>query len=446
MKDYQHASHLFVGDDGHGQGSYAYAPKHAFMYHLFFDFAGGGGDQTIGMLVKQCSLPKLTFDTKTLNAYNRAYIVQTKVRYDPVSITFHDDNSDAVRNFLFDYFKYYYADPSGGDWGYKGQFRPFLSAIRIYSLSRGKFSEYILLNPVIKNYSNGEHNASDGAGIVQHQATFDYENLLFNSGSTSKSSVKGFADLSYDHQPSPFGPPPTYPGSPSREYGSNPNDYTLYSPGLYVGNYNNSYKNPLAEAAATAFNIADAVQSGVNAVNQFSSGNFVGGLFSAANGIDAVNRLSTGFSPPLTYRESTSLGRNLTSGNNPFSPVQIPSVGGFMTSMGGTAYGVASTLNNIDYLGTRVNAMIGINNAAPSGGIGQLPSEVRSFMHSDAGYGSSGSSDSALLRSDSYYGSTNIQESMPSDMVSSVLASSATTDVRTVNDGFSSSNDAGEYV
>lgn len=117
-----------------------------------------------------------------------------------------------------------------------------------------------------------------------------------------------------------------------------------------------------------------------------------------------------------------------------------------MTSMGGTAYGVASTLNNIDYLGTRVNAMIGINNAAPSGGIGQLPSEVRSFMHSDAGYGSSGSSDSALLRSDSYYGSTNIQESMPSDMVSSVLASSATTDVRTVNDGFSSSNDAGEYV
>lgn len=441
MKDYQHASQLFIGDGGHGQGTYKYAPKHAFMYHLFFDFSGGSGDQTIGMLVKQCTLPKLTFDTKTLNSYNRPYIVQTKVHFDPINVTFHDDNSDSVRSFLYDYFKYYYADPDGGDWGYRGKFRPFLSSIRIYSLSLGKFSEYILLNPVIKNYSNGEHNASDGAGIMQHQMTVDYENVIFNKGRTSASSVKGFASLSYDHSTSPFGPPPSYPGSSSRTFGSNPSDYTMYSPGLYGGCYNNSYKNPLAEAAAAAFNVVDAVQSGINAFDQFSHGNYVGGLFSAANGLDAVSRLSTGFSAPLSYTESTSLNRNLTSGINPFSPVQIPSVGGFMTSMGGAAYGVSSMMNTTNNLGTRVNAMTGIGQPSPSGGIGQLPSEVSAYMHSTTGYGAS-----------EYAGATNIQPSMPSDLTSSsrsALNSNSgygDTDVRQVNDGFTTTNSDNQYI
>lgn len=435
MRDYQHASQLFIGDGGHGQGTYKYAPKHAFMYHLFFDFSGGSGDQTIGMLAKQCSLPKLTFDTKTLNAYNRPQIIQTKVHFDPINVTFHDDNNDSVRDFLYDYFKYYYADPTGADWGYKGQFRPFLSAIRIYSLSLGKFSEYILINPVIKNYSNGEHNASDAAGIMQHQMTVEYESLLFAKGRTSKSSVAGFASLSYDHSTSPFGAPPTYPGSSSRTFGSNPNDYATYSPGLYGGCYNNSYKNPLAEAAAAAFNVADAVQSGITAFDQFSSGNYIGGLFSAANGINAVNRLSNGFNAPLSYNESMSLNRNLTSGNNPFSPVQIPSVGGFMTTLSGAAYGVAAMTNAVGSLGTRVSAMTGIGQPAPSGGIGQLPSEVSSYMHSDAGYGGS-----------DYSGATNIQSSMPSDVVTYNAVDGTTDDVRAVNDGFTTYNDTNQYI
>ena len=52
---------------------------------------------------------------ETLNQYNRKRLAQTKIEYNPVQIEFHDDGGDLVRNMWYNYFKYYYKDPSNND-------------------------------------------------------------------------------------------------------------------------------------------------------------------------------------------------------------------------------------------------------------------------------------------------------------------------------------------
>ena len=112
IKDYKHATRIFVDDN------YSMSPKYGFVYYVVFELNPAIANipnnqyaQELGMLVKSVTLPKFTIDTKTHNAYNRPNIVQNKIKYDPVSIMFHDDQGDRVRNFWYDYYSYFYRDP-----------------------------------------------------------------------------------------------------------------------------------------------------------------------------------------------------------------------------------------------------------------------------------------------------------------------------------------------
>ena len=226
LKTWKHASKLFV--DNH----FNFVPKSSYLYHVYFDLnltntlvdsQNPNVDRELGMLVKSVSLPKFTVDSKIFNAYNRPNIVQTKIKYDSVSIAFHDDSSDLVRNFWFDYYSYYYRDsdhdealyhqehkyqdnlPTSG-WGYTTRADnslPYLQSIRIYSLHNKRFSEYILINPVIKAFKHGEHRAGDD-DLMTHEMTIDYESVLYAYGAVGISTVAGFADLHYDFEPSPL--------------------------------------------------------------------------------------------------------------------------------------------------------------------------------------------------------------------------------------------------
>ena len=239
VKDYKHASKLFVDNN------YALAPKYDWLYHVFFDvselseYSRQPTELTeTGMLVKSVDLPSFGADVSTLNNYNRPEIVQTKLRYGGITITFHDDSSDVVRNFWFDYMNHYYRDTDLGysdrsgtvDPAYKqntkylsGQRDKFnnfgydprntntfstpnyLHAIRIYSLHQKRFTEYTLVNPIITNFSHGSHNAS-GGGILQNVMSIEFTTVLYASGYVSADTVMGFADLHYDKSPSPLTP------------------------------------------------------------------------------------------------------------------------------------------------------------------------------------------------------------------------------------------------
>ena len=233
IKDYKHATRIFVDDN------YSMSPKYGFVYYVVFELNPAIANipnnqyaQELGMLVKSVTLPKFTIDTKTHNAYNRPNIVQNKIKYDPVSILFHDDQGDRVRNFWYDYYSYFYRDPDYNDatysaphkyqsrptfeWGYTprpleskydvaGAQRPYqyLLSIQIYSLYQQQFSQYQLINPIITKFGHGDHSAADTQGLLQHDMSVSFETVKYFTGSVTKDTAGGFVDLHYDNTPSP---------------------------------------------------------------------------------------------------------------------------------------------------------------------------------------------------------------------------------------------------
>ena len=227
--DRSHAAKIFIPNN------FGLMPKYGWLFHVAFDInpeiARVSNDDMLrmGLIVKSASLPKFTVDTKTLNAYNRVDIVQTKVKYDSVTIKFHDDNLDVMRNFWYDYYSYYYRDADWNEniyasatkyserqnqtWGYQPRQYPasvsntqqYLSAIRIYSLHNKKFAEYTLLNPIITSFQHGEHAQGGESGTLENTMTIQFQAVKYQYGQVSDDTVTGFAHLTYDSRESTMG-------------------------------------------------------------------------------------------------------------------------------------------------------------------------------------------------------------------------------------------------
>ena len=236
---FNHAAKLFVADD------FRLAPKQSFSYYVCINIdqsaitgtsilqsliaPDGVSSQTLieqyeaGMMAKRVDLPRFTIGTKTMNAYNRKNIIQTNISYDPVTITFHDDMADVITQFWNDYYTYYYRDSDYGDtlyqlphkyqprnregWGYSirnNGLKPFLRNIQIFSLHKKRFTEYLLVNPYITSWRHGEHDYSQGAGIMENAMTISYETVKYRTGYVNPVDVNGFSILHYDNTPSPI--------------------------------------------------------------------------------------------------------------------------------------------------------------------------------------------------------------------------------------------------
>jgi hypothetical protein len=275
LRDYSHASKTFTTN------AFELKPRFKFLFHVSFTInykeipglsSAMGNDQlkNISLTVKTIDLPKYTVTNETLNQYNRKRVVQTKINYDPVTITFHDDAGDNVRNMWYNYYSYYYKDPSQQylgannqngsmgasanqqtgfgynardiysddwqvtDWGYIGEsFRdgntgnlsatgkpPFFRDIRIYGMDQHKYAEYVLINPVITNFGHDQYDYSQGSGIMQNSMTIAYETVKYYAGAIGSSrpdvNVQGFADPAhYDQTRSPI----SRPGSTASVFG-----------------------------------------------------------------------------------------------------------------------------------------------------------------------------------------------------------------------------------
>ena len=112
MKDYQHASRLYVDDN------FKLMPKQKFLFHVVFNtdeslfnpgFAANEKLQ-LNMLVKACDLPKYNLSYEEKTQYNKKMYLGTRIAYDPVNITFHDDHADTVNAFWKKYYEYHIAD------------------------------------------------------------------------------------------------------------------------------------------------------------------------------------------------------------------------------------------------------------------------------------------------------------------------------------------------
>ena len=276
LRDYTHASNTFVS------GNYNLLPRFKFLFYVYFNvnlnipalknlFSGSSPLSTVGYLVKTAQLPSYEIDVQTLNQYNRKRLVQTKINYQPSQIVFNDDNSDLIRNMWYQYYQYYYSDPTyqygdtpaqsgtlgvlstpipviGGNynvsdlyapnrpvqhWGLSGQGytnptlsslgsslltgpasgqAPFFNDITIYGLSQKTFAQYTMLNPLITSWTHDTYDYSQGNQVMTNTMTIRYEAVKYYSGdiggATPSSTVPGFADPAhYDTTKSPIASP-----------------------------------------------------------------------------------------------------------------------------------------------------------------------------------------------------------------------------------------------
>jgi hypothetical protein len=268
LRDYTHASKTFTTN------AYELKPRFKFLFHVSFTLnvqeipylrgAFGNDDiMNLSLAVKTIDLPKYNIDTETLNQYNRKRIIQKKINYEAVNVAFHDTSDDLIRKMWYLYMSYYYKDPTQryldpnntngangasanqqrgfgyndrdiyanqrvgnvNDWGYIGESfndgtsaasgkPPFFRDIRIYGMDQHKFAEYILINPLITNWSHDQYDYTQGAGIMQNSMTIEYETVKYYSGAIARPSpggdpnVQGFAtDAHYDKTVSPIARP-----------------------------------------------------------------------------------------------------------------------------------------------------------------------------------------------------------------------------------------------
>lgn len=234
LRDRQHGARLFADNN------YELLPKQSYLFHIFVELVDPAQFEStrkleLNLLAKAVTLPNFTFDTQTLNAYNRKVNVQKRVSYDPISITFHDDSANVVQEFYRKYYQHYFRDGdhqssqydnqniygfrTTDSWGYDPLYNiagtddvpsrqgNFLRSIRIYSLQGKKATEYILINPMITRWRNANHQAGSNE-FIDSEMTVAYEAVKYNENMSNNlvtpESVKGFGVEHYDRAPSPL--------------------------------------------------------------------------------------------------------------------------------------------------------------------------------------------------------------------------------------------------
>ena len=243
LRDYTHASKTFRTN------AYELKPRFKFLFHVVFTLNvedipklrnakifNAENKYNISLAVKTVDLPKYTIDVATMNQYNRKRLIQTKINYDPINITFHDDSGDNVREMWYQYYSYYYKDPAQqyingapttngsigdsttiqkgfgynsrdiyeqnrvgnvNDWGFIGESfmdgtstasgkPPFFKDIQIFGFDQHKYSQYVLVNPLITNFAHDQYDYAQGGGVMQNSMTVRYETVKYFSGALGK--------------------------------------------------------------------------------------------------------------------------------------------------------------------------------------------------------------------------------------------------------------------
>ena len=219
LRDWQHASRLYTTNN------FELAPKAGWIYyvvvHINPAIQGVITDPTlaaefqawytryggqVGLLAKTADMPKFNIETEVLNQYNKKTVIQKKINYTALGITFHDDMANATTNLWKSYYQYYYADslsaissgvsssiiPKYFDKKYNNynyetyglnnsQSVPFFSSIDIYQLNRKKYTSVKLVNPIIKEWSHDVLDQTQGNKMLSSKMTVDLDSARFEN-------------------------------------------------------------------------------------------------------------------------------------------------------------------------------------------------------------------------------------------------------------------------
>jgi hypothetical protein len=270
LGDFAHASRLFT------DSRMRLAPKTKFLYHVVFNLnqiALQGTNfkeqhqNTVGMLVRAIDLPKFKISVDTPQQYNRKRAVHTKLEYEPINVTFHDDNLGVTTALWSLYYGYYFADSAhGGSSGassivgrnanilnivsnligqslpgiggalrlnsaggsdssavppgyrktaiygrdlYKygldrNSSNPFFNSIQIFQLAKKQYQCFTLVNPIITGWQHESLDNSNSQDTSANKMQIQYEAVIYGQGRVRNGTPTGFATEFYDKSPSPL--------------------------------------------------------------------------------------------------------------------------------------------------------------------------------------------------------------------------------------------------
>lgn len=237
LGDYRHASATYV------RNNFRLSGKPKFLYHVVLNInyqalSSLGPSVTnilnkreFNLLVSSCDLPQYTVDVNTLNQYNRKRLNQTKVNFNPVAMTFHDDMAGLTTLLWEAYYRYYFQDPNYSD----GQFLPFAYANTTYKNdelnsnrygldkphpvpffnsivvnqlytndTNPSFTSFTLVNPLLIDMQHDNVDQTD-TGLAKSTMRFAYESVLYDRDFSGVDFPSGFRDPAhYDTTPGPL--------------------------------------------------------------------------------------------------------------------------------------------------------------------------------------------------------------------------------------------------
>lgn len=216
VRDYKHGSRTFVDNN------FELQPRYSNLFHVVFEFTPDAStlfntveQLEIPILVKSVDLPAYTIDVQTHNQYNRRTQSHHRIDYQPITVRFHDDQKEVIRNMWHKYYIFYNADPTYSldsnsyttsdkytdrvqqQWGLQRGNKRFFKSIKIYSMHNHKFAEYTLINPIITSFQHDAHAYANGS-LMEHTMQVAYETVKYATGYVNDITPRGFADIHYD--------------------------------------------------------------------------------------------------------------------------------------------------------------------------------------------------------------------------------------------------------
>ncbi len=180
-------------------------------------------------MVKTVTMPSMSIETETLNQYNKKRISQSRIDYNPISITMHDSVEGRTLRLWEMYYEYYFKDGdafeklgSGGgtdtttflgaffeafsgrdapkrnlreyendiikdrfndNYGYNlkrvGNNKYLIDSIEIFQVHGGKFSRTEIIHPRVTAFSHDTLDYEAMSDLVQMQFEFAYEGVVY---------------------------------------------------------------------------------------------------------------------------------------------------------------------------------------------------------------------------------------------------------------------------
>lgn len=206
LKDSRTAANTFRLNSTNWDG----VPKPKFLYYVRFMKSGGSGNtdsgtdwtKGVGVLAHTVKRPSITFETETLNQYNKKRVIQKKQEFDEISVTFHDTVDQRAFNMFYDYYRFYYGEPrheqvsdwswdimsatmkQAGNWGFippavDPDYSYYFSHIELYYIYGKTYTQINIIHPKITSMDLDDLSYDEGNGTLNITTKFAHEGFIY---------------------------------------------------------------------------------------------------------------------------------------------------------------------------------------------------------------------------------------------------------------------------